>query len=161
MIHNDVLRRLRFALKLSDKDMITIFKLVDFEIPPYHLFNIMRKEDEDDFVLCHDDVLALFLDGLIVYRRGKQEGREPERLAKGVILTNNEILRKIRIALELKDTDILDILILSDFPLSKSELSAFFRRPDHRNYKECGNQVLRNFLTGLTIRLRPDAKKRV
>jgi uncharacterized protein YehS (DUF1456 family) len=69
-------------------------------------------------------------------------------------MTNNDILKKLRIALELKDTDIIEILKLSDFEITKAELSALFRNPDHRNYKECGDQILRNFLNGLIIRNR-------
>lgn len=69
-------------------------------------------------------------------------------------MTNNDILKKLRIALELKDTDIIEILKLADFEFTKSELSALFRNPDHRNYKECGDQILRNFLNGLIIRNR-------
>jgi uncharacterized protein YehS (DUF1456 family) len=69
-------------------------------------------------------------------------------------MTNNEILKKLRIALELKDTDIIEILKLAGFEISKSEVSALFRSPDHRNYKVCGDQILRNFLNGLIIRNR-------
>ncbi len=69
-------------------------------------------------------------------------------------MTNNDILKKLRIALELKDTDIIEILKLAGFETTKSELSAFFRNADHRNYKECGDQILRNFLNGLIIRNR-------
>jgi len=69
-------------------------------------------------------------------------------------VTNNDILKKLRIALNLKDTDIIDILKLADFDISKSELSALFRSEDHRNYKECGDQILRRFLNGLIIRNR-------
>ena len=69
-------------------------------------------------------------------------------------MTNNEILKKLRIALNLKDTDIIDILKLADFDISKSELSALFRSEDQRNYRECGDQILRRFLNGLIIRNR-------
>ncbi|MCL6272087.1 DUF1456 family protein [Sansalvadorimonas sp. 2012CJ34-2] len=156
MIANDVLRRLRFALNLSDKEMVAIFKLADHDIPVYHLYNLMRKEDEKGYVLCHDDVLARFLDGLIIHRRGKQEGRETDYLPKGQQISKNEILRKLRIALELKDSDIIDMMKLADFRVTKAELSAIFRRKGHRNYKECGNQFLRNFISGLTLKLRKD-----
>jgi uncharacterized protein YehS (DUF1456 family) len=77
-----------------------------------------------------------------------------EDCCRGALMTNNDILKKLRIALELKDTDIIDILKLADFEITKSELSALFRNPDHRNYKECGDQILRNFLNGLIIRNR-------
>lgn len=66
-------------------------------------------------------------------------------------MTNNDILKKLRIALKLRDEDIIEILKLVDFEVSKSELSALFRNEDHPNYKECGDQLLRNFLNGLII----------
>ena len=69
-------------------------------------------------------------------------------------MTNNDILKKLRIALELKDTDIIDILKLAGFEISRTEVSALFRKPDHRNYKVCCDQILRNFLNGLIIRNR-------
>lgn len=152
MIHNDVLRRLRYALKLNDKQMLAIFVLADNPIDQAHLHHIMAKEDEEGFILCRDSMLSLFLDGLITHYRGKKEGYEAPPTPK--VLSQNDILRKIRIALELQAQDMLDILALVDFRLSKSELSAFFRKPGHRNYKDCGDQVLRNFLAGLTKRHR-------
>ncbi len=66
-------------------------------------------------------------------------------------MTNNDILKKLRIALKLRDEDIIEILKLVDFQVSKSELSALFRTEDHPNYQECGDQLLRNFLNGLII----------
>lgn len=67
------------------------------------------------------------------------------------MLTNNDILKKLRVALELKDDDVVKILKLSDFEITKSELNALYRNPTHPNYKECGDQLLRNFLNGLII----------
>jgi uncharacterized protein YehS (DUF1456 family) len=69
-------------------------------------------------------------------------------------MTNNDILKKLRVALKLRDDDIVKILELVDFRISKSELGAFFRREDHPKYMECGDQILRNFLNGLVIHLR-------
>ena len=65
------------------------------------------------------------------------------------MLTNNDILKKLRVALNLKDDDIIKILKLADFEISKTELSAIFRKDDHPNYRPCGDQLLRNFLNGL------------
>ena len=158
MINNDTLRRLRYALKLNDGKVQETFKLVGVEIPPYHLANIMRKEDEDGFVPCANDTLVAFLDGLIIRYRGVQEGREPQSWPKGKYLPNNEILRKIRIALKLTDVEIIEMMAQAGFRVSKSELSALFRKEGHRNYKECGDQFLRNFLSGLTIRNRDEVK---
>lgn len=69
-------------------------------------------------------------------------------------MTNNDVFKKLRVALMLRDDEIIDILKLADFKISKSELSAFFRKDNHPNYRECGDQVLRNFLNGLVLHLR-------
>lgn len=70
------------------------------------------------------------------------------------MITNNDIMKKLRVALKLRDTDIIEILKLADFEISKTELSAFFRREDHENYMPCGDQIVRRFLDGLIIRNR-------
>ncbi len=75
-------------------------------------------------------------------------------------MTNNDILKKLRVALKLRDDQIVDILKLVDFRISKSELGAFFRKEDHPKYVECGDQILRNFLNGLVIHLRGPIPKK-
>lgn len=75
-------------------------------------------------------------------------------------MTNNDILKKLRVALKLTNDDIVEILGLVDFKVSKSELGALFRREDHPNYVECGDQILRNFLNGLIIHLRGPLPKK-
>ncbi|WP_339917579.1 DUF1456 family protein [Yeosuana marina] len=75
-------------------------------------------------------------------------------------MTNNDILKKLRVALKLRDDDIVKILELVDFRISKSELGAFFRKEDHPKYMECGDQILRNFLNGLVIHLRGPMPKK-
>lgn len=69
-------------------------------------------------------------------------------------MTNNDILKKLRVALKLRDEDIVKILSLVDFKITTTELGAIFRKEDHPNYKECGDQLLRNFLNGLIVHLR-------
>ncbi len=75
-------------------------------------------------------------------------------------LTNNDIFKKLRVAHKLKDTDIVEILALVDFKVSKSELGALFRNENHPKYVECGDQILRNFLNGLIIHLRGPIPKK-
>jgi len=154
MITNDVLRRVRYAFKLNDKKMLEIFASVDNAIDEKYLHSIMAKEGEENYVFCRDSLLSLFLDGLINEKRGKKEGSKPVILPAKSLLPNNDILRKLRIALNFKDEDMMKMLALADFPVSKSELSALFRKQDHRNYKVCGDQLLRNFLNGITIDFR-------
>ena len=69
-------------------------------------------------------------------------------------MSNNDVLKKLRVALHLRDEDIIQILKLVDFNITRSELSAVFRKDDHPNYKPCGDQLLRNFLNGLIIYMR-------
>jgi uncharacterized protein YehS (DUF1456 family) len=78
-------------------------------------------------------------------------------------MSNNDILKKIRVALQLRNTDIIHILSLVDFRITESELGAIFRKEDHPNFKPCGDQILRNFLNGLVIHMRGpiDEKKQV
>jgi len=154
MITNDVLRRVRYALQLNDKKMLDIFASVDTAIDEKQMRSIMAKEGEENFVLCSDSLLSLFLDGLINEKRGKKEGSTPIVLAENAVMLNNDILRKLRIALNFKEEDMLDALDSVEFPVSKSELSALFRKKDHRNFKVCGDQLLRNFLNGITKRFR-------
>jgi len=75
-------------------------------------------------------------------------------------MVNNDILKKLRVALQLRDDDIIEILKLSNFTISKSELSAFFRKEDHPNYRICGDQVMRNFLNGLIVKMRGPMDKK-
>ena len=155
MNYNDILRQLRYALNINDSTMIKIFKLSDREIERSHLTGLLKKEGEEGFVNCSDVVLGDFLDGLILLKRGRKETKPGEARKPDSLLTNNSILKKIRIALELKEDDMLGILKLASINISKPELTALFRREGHKNYKECGEQFLRKFLKGLTIRYRP------
>jgi len=154
MTNNDILRQLRYALNINDSTMIEIFKLADHKIEQSNLTGLLKKEDEEGFVNCGDAVLGYFLDGLILRKRGRKEIKPGETRKPDSRLTNNAILKKLRIALELKEDDMLAILRLADVDISKSELTALFRKERHRNYKECGNQFLREFLKGLSIRYR-------
>jgi uncharacterized protein YehS (DUF1456 family) len=134
--------------------MVEIFKLSEHEIEQSNLNDLLKKEDEKGYVDCSDNVMEYFLDGLILHKRGKKEIKSGQTKKLDSPLTNNTILKKLRIALELKEDDMLGILKLANIIVSKSELTALFRRDGHKNYKECGNQFLRNFLKGLTIRYR-------
>lgn len=154
MIHNDVLRSVRYMLDLSEPKVIDIIHLADpaFVLDKDGVRALLLKEDEPGHQPCSDAVLARFLDGLIVHRRGRNEG-QPARPIEARI-TNNLVLKKLRIAFELTDQDMHEVFDQAGFAVSKPELSALFRQPGHRNYRPCGDQILRNFLKGLTLRVR-------
>ncbi|MCY1406773.1 hypothetical protein D3C76_525370 [compost metagenome] len=152
MINNDVLRSVRYMLDISDAGVADITRLAGLEIGRDDVIAFLQREEDSDYKPCSDRVLAHFLDGLIVYRRGRDESRP--LLPVELPLTNNIVLKKLRVAFELRDDDILAILDEVGFPVSKAELGALFRKPGHSNYRLCGDQLLRNFLKGLTQRLR-------
>jgi len=153
VINNDVLRSVRYALDLGDAKVVEIIKLAGGDLAQSDLASFLKKEDEEGFVECDDEVMLSFLDGLIIHKRGKMESR-PDQDKKPERLTNNTILKKLRVAFELKEEDMHKVLELAGFSVSKPELSALFRTKGHKNYRACGDQLLRNFLKGLTIRHR-------
>jgi len=157
MTNNDILRRIRYIFDYSDAQMIEIFALAGIKVRRGHVVSWLINEDEPSYQRCDDKILASFLNGLITMKRGKKNGPQPEPEHS---LTNNLILKKLRIALELQSGDVIAILKLAEFELSASELSSFFRNPGHRNYRACKDQVLRNFLKGLQINLRDEKKQR-
>jgi len=154
MINNDILRRLRYALDIQNSVVIELAALVNYKLDTDTLINILKKEEQEGFEQCSDEILANILDGLIIQRRGKKKDDTGEKKPLEIPLTNNIILKKLRIALELKEKDLLEILELADLKISKSELSALFRRKEQKHYKKCGDQFLRNFLFGLTKKYR-------
>ena len=155
MTNNDILRRIRYVFDFNDTKMITIFGLADYEVTREQISNWLKKDDDPDYKNCTDTQLAIFLNGLINHKRGKKDGPQPTPEKK---LNNNIIFRKLKIALNLKEEDTLALLALADLKISKHELSAFFRREDHKHYRVCKDQILRNFIKGMQLKYRPAAK---
>lgn len=160
MDNNDVLRRLRYALDISDTEVAELFRLGGREVAAAELAGFFQREGEPDRVECGDGLLRAFLDGLVLRRRGPREAAPADGVSPGAAppargrLTNNDILKSLRIALELRDEDLVAIMGLAGVELGSTELSALFRKPGHPKYRACGDQFLRNFLAGLTRRLR-------
>ena len=151
MINNDILRRIRYTFDFNDSKMIAIFSLTDYQVTREQISNWLKKDDDPAFQECSDTHLAIFLNGLIIDRRGKKEEPQPEPEQR---LNNNIIFRKLKIALDLKAEDILEIMDPTNVHISKHELSAFFRKPGHKHYRDCKDQILRNFLNGVQLKYR-------
>lgn len=151
MTNNDILRRLRFGFEFTDQKMLAIFSLAGLNVDIDLLKTWLKKDDDPEFKMLTDVNFATFLNGFIYENRGKQEGKErpPEKR-----LSNNIILNKLKIALNLKAEDIISMLATADFSLSKPELSAMFRKPDHKHYRECKDQILRNFIVAIQHKYR-------
>ncbi len=151
MNNNDILRRLRYAFDFNDEKMIEIFALANQKVSRGEVKDYLRKDDDPLLVSLYDEMLATFLNGLITEMRGKKDGPLPVPEKR---LNNNLVFRKLKIALNLKDDDVLELLRIADFRFGKHELSALFRKPGHSQYRVCKDQVLRYFLQGIQLRNR-------
>lgn len=151
--NNTILRKIRDCFDYSDGQLVEIFAHVDQKVTPEQVRNWLRQESETDFIVCEDADLAYFLNALIIEKRGKKEGAQPE---VEQVLTNNIILKKLKIAFDLHAEDILEILALADVQISKHELSALFRKSGHKHFRECSATLLQNFLHGVALMYRGD-----
>ncbi len=156
MNNNDILRRIRYTFDYGDDKIIRIFELGGKEVSRAQISDWLKKDDDQDQKSIYDQDLAAFLNGFIVKHRGKKEGEQPKPEKK---LNNNVIFRKIKIALNLRDEDIIHLFDLAKFEVSKHEISAIFRKPTQKQYRLCKDQFLRNFLQGLQEKHRKDTAK--
>lgn len=153
MTNNDILRRIRYTFAFNDTKMMNIFALADLEVTREQISDWLKKDDDPAFEAISDVLFASFLNGLINQNRGKKDGEQPVPEKR---LNNNIILRKLKIALDLKNEDVIELMKLAEFELSKHELSALFRKQGHKHYRECKDQILRNFLQGMQLKYRKD-----
>lgn len=163
MTNNDILIRLRYALDIKNVDMVEIFKLGGMDFTKEDVMNMLIKVKEDEeapesFIKVNNKTLEAFLNGFITFKRGPQKDKDGNIVgpmpATGKESSNNMLLKKVKIALQLTSEDVLDLLYEGGVTVSKGELGAILRSPDHKNYKECGDRFARNFLKGLTMKYR-------
>lgn len=147
MTHNDVLRSLRYLLNVRDVKLAEIFRLGKWEITAAEVETLLKAEDEAGYKECSHEAMAHFLNGLVLFKRGVDPTRPAQPIETPV--TNNVVLKKLRVAFQLKDDDVIALLAKTGLRVSKAELGAFCRRPDHRNYRECKDQFLRNLFKGM------------
>lgn len=147
MTNNDILRSLRYLLNTHNSKIVEICGLANFTIAESVILTFMKDEEDPDYRRCPDEVLAHFLNGLIILKRGRDESRPAPAIE--LPMSNNQVLKKLRVAYELKEADMIRIICANGLSFTKAELSALVRAKDHRNYRPAGDQVLRNFLKGL------------
>jgi len=150
----DIFRRIRYILDLDDARMIAVFAEAERDVTRAQISAWLKKDDDPDCEEYTDAIFATFLNGLINQKRGKKDGPQPDPEEN---LNNNVVLRKLKIAFDLQADEMLSILSLADLYISKHELSALFRRPGHKHYRDCKDQFLRNFLKGLQIKYRGES----
>ncbi len=151
MNNNDVLRSICLVLNLNDTAIADIFKLAGHDIDPASISPFLKNENEEGYLGCNNQLMTLFLDGLISHRRGKSDKNPATLTDDSPPLTNNIVIKKLRIAFNLKEDDLIELMSLADYEVNKNELGAFFRKPGHKHYRECPDEFLMGFLVGLTF----------
>jgi uncharacterized protein YehS (DUF1456 family) len=157
MDNNVIFRKIRYIFDLGDDQMISIFAQAEREVTRAEVSDWLKRDDHEDFKPLRDKDFATFLNGFINKRRGKREGPQPKPEKS---LNNNLIFKKLKIALNFRDTDILEAYELADFKISKGEINNVFRNPNHSKYVVCKDQFLRNFLEGLQLKFRPESEQK-
>ncbi|MEZ8307099.1 DUF1456 family protein [Vibrio splendidus] len=156
MTNNEILRRIQHALNLKNAQIIKAIEQADVTVAHDQVINWLKNDNDKSCSTMKDKELAVFLNGFINLKRGKKEGVQPK---PEVALTNNMIFMKLRIALNMKAEDVLDILEVVGISLSKYEIGAYFRKPENKNYKVCEDQLLCDFLNGVQFTNRPDSEE--
>ena len=153
MTNNEVMKSVRYTLEIKNREVVQMIKEGGVELSVLDVVGILKNEEDEGFIECPSETIHAFLDGLILERRGPSDG--PARKFSTATINNNMVLKKLRIAFEMKDTDMMATMRSVGFKISKGEISALFRAPTQKQFMECGDQFLRNFLKGLTHRFRP------
>jgi uncharacterized protein YehS (DUF1456 family) len=144
---NDILYKIKTALNLNEKMMLDAYALAEYDMTPEHLEHLLIRRQDKGFELCSYEELGIFLDGLVSLKRGPGPKRPNDN--EVIELSNNLILKKLRIALELKEPETEIIFGLGEAKLSKQQLASLFRKEGHKNFKACSDELLMAFLDGL------------
>lgn len=143
---NEILYKIKKSIDLTNSDIIKAYELENFSMSEERLESLLVRRNDDNFQEATFEEIGIFLDGLVTLKRGPSKQKASN---EAVELTNNLILKKLRIALELKDPQIEIIFALADVELTKQQLSSLFRKESHKNFKVCSDELLLSFLDGL------------
>lgn len=152
MLNNDVMRSLRYLLETDDTGIAALIALGGGTTTRPEVTAFLKRDDEPGYVVCSNRVMNQLLDGLILKLRGPADPSKPKPPEH--VFGNNTVLKKLRVAFKLTEDDLLALMAASGFEVSKPELSALFRNPEHKNFRPAGDQFLRNFLKSLTAKIR-------
>jgi len=144
---NEILYKIQKALSLSSKEIFSIYQLENYAITESEVKALLTRHQDHSFKICSYEALGIFLDGLITFKRGASPKKGDTK--EDIALSNNLILKKLRIALEIKEPEIEIIFALSEIAMSKQQLSSLFRKESHKNFKPCSDSLLMVFLDGL------------
>ena len=143
---NEIIYKIKKAINLSDEEILKAYELESYDMKSENLTAILTKRQDKEFKTCSYEELGIFLDGLVTLKRGPSTKKVDDEIVE---LTNNLILKKLRIALELKEPETEIIFGLGEVDLSKQELKSLFRKEGHKNFKPCSDELLIAFIEGL------------
>lgn len=144
---NDILFKIKTALSLDNETIIKAYTLVEYEMSQERLTDILKKRQDKGYAEATYEELGLFLDGLILLKRGKASTTKDED--EVFELTNNLILKKLRVALELKEAELIILFALAEVTITKRQIGSLFRKEGGKNFKACSDELLLSFLEGL------------
>jgi uncharacterized protein YehS (DUF1456 family) len=144
---NDILFKIKTALSLSEEEMIKAYALVDYTMNKERLKNILKRRQDEDYEEATYEELGIFLDGLVRLKRGVSD--KVVTSDEAVALSNNLIMKKLRVALELKEPELLIVFGLADINLTKRQIGSLFRKEGTKNFKSASDELLMAFIEGL------------
>ncbi len=144
---NDILFKIKTALSLKSSEIVKAYSLVEHNITEDRISNILKRRQDRDYEEATYEELGLFLDGLVILKRG--ENPKKSESDEVVELTNNLILKKLRVAMNLKESELVIIFALAEVTLSKRQIGSLFRKEGGKNFKSCSDELLMAFIDGL------------
>lgn len=146
---NDIFRTITRAIAMDTQQIQALFAATDIELSDKEITNLLKTDYQPGFEAMPDYILLIFLNNLIDAKRGKKADAVVTPVAKHQKIANNEVLKKLRIAFNLQEQDVRDLFKLVTIELTKSDLSALFRKPGNGHFKACDDELLLDFIEGL------------
>jgi len=144
---NDILFKIKTALSLKSSEIIKAYSLVEYTMTEERLNNVLKRRQDQGYEEANYEELGLFLDGLVLLKRGESSNKvESDEVVE---LTNNLILKKLRVAMNLKESDLVIIFALAEVVLNKRQIGSLFRKEGGKNFKACSDELLFAFIEGL------------
>lgn len=150
---NDIFRKITQSLTLGNLQIQQLFALSAIDLNDKEIANLLKTDYQPGFEPMPDYVLLIFLNNLIEQQRGKKNDAEQEVIEKHAKISNNDVLKKLRIAYNLHEQQVRDALKLATIELTKSDLAALFRKPGHVHFKACDDELVLDFIEGLGLLL--------
>lgn len=150
---NDIFRKITQSLTLDTVKIQQLFALSAIDLSDKEIANLLKTDYQPGFEPMPDYVLLIFLNNLIEQQRGKKAEGEAEVIEKHAKVSNNDVLKKLRIAFNLHEQQVRDALKLATIELTKSDLAALFRKPGHVHFKACEDDLVLDFIEGLGLLL--------